>query len=76
MTVVHLPWFRHFSGLLFIIPSLMKGRRRAICIGRHVLHHLGEIMESSVQKACWGLTFRMVLGFAGFLGLVYLFGGN
>ncbi|MBB3974982.1 hypothetical protein GGQ64_000158 [Rhizobium azooxidifex] len=33
-------------------------------------------MESSVQKACWGLTFRMVLGFAGFLGLVYLFGGN
>lgn len=32
-------------------------------------------MESTAYKSCWGLTIRMVIGFSGFVGLVYLFGG-
>jgi hypothetical protein len=32
-------------------------------------------MEETVQKSCWVVTARAVIGFAGILVLVYLFGG-
>ena len=35
----------------------------------------GAKMEETVQKSCWGVTARAVIGFAGVLALVYLFGG-
>jgi len=36
---------------------------------------IGEIMESTVQKSCWGVTARAVLGFGVVLVIAYLFGG-
>lgn len=39
------------------------------------LRLFGDIMDSTVEKSCWGVTFRAVAGFAGFLVLAYLFGG-
>ncbi|EHS48859.1 hypothetical protein PDO_3623 [Rhizobium sp. PDO1-076] len=30
-------------------------------------------MEGSVQKSCWSVTFRALMGFAGVLCLAYLF---
>jgi hypothetical protein len=36
---------------------------------------IGEIMESTVQKSCWGVTARAVLGFGAVLVIAYLFGG-
>jgi hypothetical protein len=33
------------------------------------------MMEETVQKSCWGVTIRAVIGFAGILVLAYLFGG-
>lgn len=32
-------------------------------------------MEDTVQKSCWGITARAVLGFAGLMALAYLFNG-
>lgn len=32
-------------------------------------------MEDTVEKSCWGVTARAVIGFVGLLALVYLFGG-
>ncbi len=32
-------------------------------------------MEETVQKSCWGVTARTVIGFVGLLALIYLFGG-
>ncbi|MGJ7041875.1 hypothetical protein J2Y63_005153 [Shinella sp. BE166] len=32
-------------------------------------------MESTVQKSCWGVTARAVLGFGAVLVIAYLFGG-
>ena len=34
----------------------------------------GVSMEGSFQKSCWGVTFRALMGFAGFMCLAYLFG--
>lgn len=31
-------------------------------------------MEETVEKSCWGVTFKALLGFLGALGLAYLFG--
>lgn len=31
-------------------------------------------MESSIQKSCWNITFRALIGFASVLAIVYLFG--
>ncbi len=31
-------------------------------------------MEDSIQKSCWGVTIRALVGFAGILCLAYLFG--
>ena len=36
---------------------------------------LGDIMDNTIQKSCWGVTVRAVAGFAGVLVLAYLFGG-
>ena len=36
---------------------------------------IGEIMESTVQKSCWGITVRAVLGFGAVLTIAHLFGG-
>ncbi len=36
---------------------------------------IGVIMEETVQKSCWGITARAVIGFSGILALAYLFGG-
>lgn len=33
-------------------------------------------MDDSVQKSCWGLTAKAVIGFAGIMLLVLLFGGG
>jgi hypothetical protein len=49
----------------------MPGRR----FSRYRSSQLGEIMDSTVQKSCWGVTVRTVVGFAGLLVLAYLFGG-
>jgi hypothetical protein len=35
----------------------------------------GVNMEDTVQKSCWGITARAVIGFSGILALAYLFGG-
>ncbi|MBB5041636.1 hypothetical protein HNQ66_001019 [Shinella fusca] len=32
-------------------------------------------MESTVQKSCWGITVRAVLGFGAVLAIAHLFGG-
>ncbi|PTM94947.1 hypothetical protein C7449_10410 [Mycoplana dimorpha] len=32
-------------------------------------------MDSTAQKSCWGVTLRIVLGFAGVLALLYLVNG-
>ncbi|MEO3385937.1 hypothetical protein [Mesorhizobium sp. CAU 1741] len=32
-------------------------------------------MDESVQKSCWGVTAKAVIGFGGILLLVWLFGG-
>lgn len=32
-------------------------------------------MEDTIQKSCWGVTVRAVIGFAGLLVLAYFFGG-
>lgn len=31
-------------------------------------------MENSIQKSCWGVTLRALVGFAGILFVAYLFG--
>jgi hypothetical protein len=31
-------------------------------------------MEDSVQKSCWGVTIRALIGFGGILALAYIFG--
>lgn len=33
-------------------------------------------MDDGVQKSCWGLTTKAVIGFAGIVILVMLFGGG
>jgi hypothetical protein len=33
-------------------------------------------MDESVQKSCWGVTAKAVVGFAGILLLAWLFSGN
>jgi len=35
----------------------------------------GAFMEDHVQKSCWGITARAVIGFSGILALAHLFGG-
>lgn len=35
----------------------------------------GVNMEETVQKSCWGVAARAVIGFVGLLALIYLFGG-
>jgi hypothetical protein len=35
-----------------------------------------EIMEDSIQKSCWGVTAKAVIGFAGIILLVWLVGGG
>ncbi|MGI6853109.1 hypothetical protein [Mesorhizobium sp. 1B3] len=35
-----------------------------------------EIMEDSVNKSCWGLTAKAVIGFAGIILLAWLVGGS
>jgi hypothetical protein len=35
-----------------------------------------DIMDDHVQKSCWGLTARAVIGFAGLLLLAWLIGGS
>lgn len=32
-------------------------------------------MDETVQKSCWGITARAVIGFTGILVLAFLFGG-
>ncbi len=46
-------------------------RRAAVA----TISSIGEIMESTVQKSCWGVTARAVLGFGAVLIIAYLFGG-
>ncbi len=31
-------------------------------------------MENSIQKSCWGVTVRALIGFAGILAVAYLIG--
>lgn len=33
-------------------------------------------MDDSVQKSCWGVAARAVVGFAGIILLAWLFGGG
>ena len=33
-------------------------------------------MDDSVQKSCWGVTAKAVIGFAGIMMLAWLFGGS
>jgi len=39
-----------------------------------ILVSTGDIMEDTIQKSCWGVTFKALAGFAGILALAYLFG--
>lgn len=68
------PWFCHFSRLRlheFFIKEGAMQRRAAVA----TISSIGEIMESTVQKSCWGVTARAVLGFGAVLIIAYLFGG-
>lgn len=38
------------------------------------LYPTGVIMEDTIQKSCWAVTFKALAGFAGVLALAYLFG--
>jgi hypothetical protein len=35
-----------------------------------------EDMDEGVQKSCWGVTAKAVIGFAGIMMLAWLFGGS
>ncbi|MBT1154872.1 hypothetical protein J1C56_04630 [Aminobacter anthyllidis] len=53
------------SGKQMADPPLADRTTR---ISRH-------IMDDSVQKSCWGLTAKAVIGFAGFLLIAWLVSG-
>ncbi len=36
----------------------------------------GKIMDDGIQKSCWGLTAKAVIGFAGILLLAWLVSGG
>jgi len=71
-TISSLPRFRRFWRL----------RRRAdvnisftLTAGRPViLISTGAIMDETIQKSCWAVTFKALAGFAVVLALAYLFG--
>lgn len=69
------PWFCHFWRLrfheLFIKQAPTQRRDRLSA----TISSIGEIMETTVQKSCWGVTARAVLGFGAVLVIAYLFGG-
>jgi len=72
---------RHKHVLLRLRLPIRSFRTRpyhtalTIKTGGKVWGIIGAIMEDTVRKSCWGVTVRAVIGFAGLLALVYLFGG-
>jgi hypothetical protein len=62
-----------FADCVFIKSSLNSTPSAPMtAAARHL--PLGEIMESTVQKSCWGITVRAVLGFGIVLVVAHLFG--
>ena len=39
-----------------------------------ILIPTGAIMDETIQKSCWAVTFKALAGFAVVLALAYLFG--
>jgi hypothetical protein len=68
------PGFAIFRDCGFTNSSL-NVRSCCAATGRHAYSSHGEIMDSTIQKSCWGVTVRAVVGFAGLLLLAFLFGG-
>ena len=60
-------WFHEF----FTKESAVQRRERLLRCNPSI----GEIMETTAQKSCWGVTVRAVLGFGVVLVVAYLFGG-
>ncbi|WP_172717030.1 hypothetical protein [Neorhizobium sp. T6_25] len=69
--------FRHVSAIFalrrrrdFNKPLAMTTRSGRLSMRQEP----GDDMEDTVQKSCWGVTFKALVGFAGALALAYLFG--
>ncbi len=60
--------FRTCEKLRRLINPKNRSRRRNSCAPTE------EIMEDSVVKSCWGVTFKALCGFAGILAIAYLVG--
>jgi hypothetical protein len=68
------PRFRHLCRLRLHEIFIKQGPSAPMtAAARHL--PLGEIMESTAQKSCWGITVRAVLGFGIILVVAHLFGG-
>jgi hypothetical protein len=69
------PFFRHFLRLRSLADFNKEGTETRSGDGvPRKADHFGVIMESSIQKSCWNITFRALIGFASVLAIVYLFG--
>jgi hypothetical protein len=66
--------FAIFRDCGFMKSSLNR-RHAALKTAAATTSSIGVIMESTVQKSCWGVTARAVLGFGAVLVVAYLFGG-
>ena len=66
--------FAIFRDCGFMNSSLNRASRSA-GMAAATISSIGAIMESTVQKSCWGVTARAVLGFGAVLVIAYLFGG-
>ncbi|WP_378950871.1 hypothetical protein [Mesorhizobium sp. ANAO-SY3R2] len=56
-----------------LLAASWNGVPNAYSAKKRVLHH---IMDDDVQKSCWGLTAKAVVGFAVFLLLAWLISGG
>lgn len=76
----NLPCFRRFRScedahkVVSSGPSATRKKQRQAALAW--LRDLLEIMDESVQKSCWSLTAKAVIGIAGLILLVWLVGGS
>lgn len=55
-------------------PSATGKKQRQAALAQ--IRDFLEIMDEGVQKSCWGLTAKAVVGIAGLILLVWLVGGS
>lgn len=78
--VNRLPFFRHFARCERRpewLRSWQTGGTVAVFESRirDEIYGNRTKMDDSVQKSCWGVTAKAVIGFAGIILLAWLFGG-